>query len=270
MNKILSIIEDLFVDNGFVMAFLIVGIISLFSNFVSAKITRGRIHNSAIAIFLSLILAYVGGKLAIEYGVDNGWIKDVSEAKKGLANIPVFAGLGVLGGSSLRDFAIISTAFGAKMSEIKKCGVVGVVALLTGVILTFFVGAIVAVAFGYRDAAEISTIAAGTATFVVGPVTGAALGVDSAVITISIAAGVFKSVAVMILTPLVAKKIGLNNPRSAMVFGGLIGTTSGTSAGLAATDPALVPYGAMTATFYTGLGCLLCPSVLHWIITLIF
>ena len=28
-------------------------------------------------------------------------------------------------------------------------------------------------------------------------------------------------------------------------------------AGLAATDPKLVPYGAMTATFYTGLGCLL-------------
>ena len=270
MKTILGIIEDLFVSNGFVMAFLIVGIISLFSNFVSVKITRGRIHNSAIAIFLSLILAYIGGKLTMDYGVANGWISDVSEAKKGLANIPVFAGIGVLGGSSLRDFAIISTAFGAKMSEIKKCGVVGVVALLTGVILTFFVGAIIAFAFGYTDAVSISTIAAGTVTFVVGPVTGAALGAESSVITISIAAGVFKSVAVMILTPLEAKRIGLNNPRSAMVFGGLIGTTSGTSAGLAATDPKLVPYGAMTATFYTGLGCLLCPSVLHWIITLIF
>ena len=256
MKTILGIIEDLFISNGFVMAFLIVGIISLFSNFVSVKITRGRIHNSAIAIFLSLILAYIGGR--------------VTGGTKGLSDIAVFAGIGVLGGSSLRDFAIISTAFGAKMSEIKKCGLVGVVALLTGIILTFIVGAIIAVAFGYRDAVSISTIAAGTTTFVVGPVTGAALGADSAVITISIAAGVFKSVAVMILTPLVAKKIGLTTPRSAMVFGGLIGTTSGTSAGLAATDPALVPYGAMTATFYTGLGCLLCPSVLHWVITLIF
>jgi malonate transporter MadM subunit len=49
-----------------------------------------------------------------------------------------------------------------------------------------------------------------------------------------------------------------------MVFGGLLGTTSGVAAGLAATDAKLVPYGAMTATFYTGLGCLLCPSVLYF------
>jgi hypothetical protein len=45
-----------------------------------------------------------------------------------------------------------------------------------------------------------------------------------------------------------------------MALGGLMGTTSGVAAGLAATDVKLVPYGAMTATFYTGLGCLLCPS----------
>lgn len=48
-----------------------------------------------------------------------------------------------------------------------------------------------------------------------------------------------------------------------MVFGGLIGTSSGAAAGLAATDVKLVPYGAFTATFYTGLGCLLCPSVFY-------
>ena len=32
---------------------------------------------------------------------------------------------------------------------------------------------------------------------------------------------------------------------------------------LAATDKRLVPYGAMTATFFTGLGCLMGPSVLY-------
>nr|WP_258232846.1 hypothetical protein [Klebsiella pneumoniae] len=42
-----------------------------------------------------------------------------------------------------------------------------------------------------------------------------------------------------------------------------MGSTSGVAAGLAATDPKLVPYGAMTATFYTGLGCLLAPSALY-------
>jgi len=51
-----------------------------------------------------------------------------------------------------------------------------------------------------------------------------------------------------------------------MVFGGLMGTTSGVTAGLAATDPKLVPYGAMTATFYTGVGCLLVPSVLFLVV----
>ena len=39
-----------------------------------------------------------------------------------------------------------------------------------------------------------------------------------------------------------------------MIFGGLMGTTSGVAGGLAATDPKLVPYGAMTATFLHGTG----------------
>jgi len=255
MKEILNIIADLFIDNGCVMSFLIIGIISLFSNYVSAKVTRGRIHSSAIAIFIGLVLAYIGGK--------------VTGGSKGISDVTVFAGIGFLGSSMLRDFTIVATSYGAKFSEIKKCGLIGVAALLAGVIITFIVGALVAFAFGYRDAASISTIAAGTVTFVVGPVTGAAVGAESSVIAISIAAGVIKSIAVMLLTPVVAKKIGLTTPSAAMIFGGLIGTTSGTSAGLAATDPKLVPYGAMTATFYTGLGCLLCPSVLYSIVRII-
>lgn len=251
MKALADIIVSIFVDNAFVMSFLLVGIIVAISTGLS-KLTGGRIHSSAFAIFLSLILAYVGG--------------EVTGGTKGLADISIFTGIGVLGSSALRDFTIVSTSFGAKLSEIKKCGLVGVIALLTGVVLTFFIGVVVAFAFGYRDAVSASTIAAGAVTFVVGPVTGAALGADSAVIAISIAVGVFKSIAVMLITPVVAKKIGLNTPRAAMVFGGLMGTTSGTTAGLAATDPKLVPYGAMTSTFYTGMGCLLCPSVLYFIV----
>jgi hypothetical protein len=37
-----------------------------------------------------------------------------------------------------------------------------------------------------------------------------------------------------------------------MVYGGLMGTTSGVAGILAATDKRLVPYGAMTASFCTG------------------
>ncbi|MBE6688368.1 MAG: malonate transporter subunit MadM [Ruminococcaceae bacterium] len=251
MRALADIFVSLFVDNAFVMSFLLVGIIVVLSTGIS-KLTQGRIHTSAIAIILGLILAYVGGKVA--------------GGSKGIADVSVFTGIGVLGASTLRDFTIVSTSFGAKMSEIKKCGLVGVIALLVGVVVTFFIGVAVSFAFGYRDAVSACTIAAGAVTFVVGPVTGAALGADSAVIAISIAVGVFKSIAVMVITPMVAKKIGLNTPRAAMVFGGLMGTTSGTTAGLAATDPKLVPYGAMTSTFYTGMGCLLCPSVLYFIV----
>jgi len=51
-----------------------------------------------------------------------------------------------------------------------------------------------------------------------------------------------------------------------MVSPGLAGTVSGVSAGLAATDRKLVPYGALVATFHTGLGCLMGPSVLFFIV----
>ena len=71
-----------------------------------------------------------------------------------------------------------------------------------------------------------------------------------------------KAILVMIFTPVFARFMRLNNPQAAMVFGGLAGTVSGVSAGLAATDRRLVPYGALVATFHTGFGCLLGPSVL--------
>ena len=155
----------------------------------------------------------------------------------------------------------VATAYGAKFSDLKTSGVVGIVSLFLGVILSFSLGSIVAILFGYDDAKSITTIGAGTVTFVVGPVTGSAIGASSEVIALSIAAGLVKSILVMTMTPIVAKSIGLNNPRSAMVFGGLMGTNSGVAAGLAAVDPKLVPYGAMTATFYTAIGCLIVPSL---------
>ena len=89
------------------------------------------------------------------------------------------------------------------------------------------------------------------------------MGADSTVMALSIATGVLKAVIVMVGTPLVARMIGLDNPRSAMAFGGLMGTVSGVAGGLAATDPKLVPYGALTATFHTGIGCLVGPSIFY-------
>lgn len=181
MQNIGNILVDIFTENGFVMAFLIVGIMSLFSNFISAKVTRGRIHASAIAIFVGLVLAYIGGS--------------ISGGDKGLSDISAFAGIGILGGSSLRDFAIISTASDAKMSEVKKCGLMGFASLFVGILTAFVAGGVMAYAFGYTDAPSVATIAAGAVTFIVGPVTGAAVGASSEVIAISIAAGLVKSIA---------------------------------------------------------------------------
>jgi malonate transporter MadM subunit len=243
---------ELLVDKGLVAAFLFVGLITWLSYWLSKNVTRGYVHGSAIAIAIGLGLAYVGGLY--------------TGGNKGLADIAMFSGLAVLGGSMLRDFAIIATAYGADLTAIKKAGWVGALSVVIGVVLSFVVGALVAHAFGYRDAVAITTIGAGAATYIVGPVTGTALGASSEVIALSIAAGLVKSILVMICTPWVANSIGLNNPQSAMVYGGLMGTTSGVAGGLAATDPKLVPYGAMTATFYTGVGCLLAPSLLFLIV----
>lgn len=251
-----DLIKDIFTNNGLVTAFLVVGITMWFSYEISNKLTKGRIHGSAIAIVMGLILAYIGG-------VATG-------GSKGIADVSFLAGIGFLGGSMLRDFAIVATSFGASFDEIKKAGFRGIISLFIGVVLSFIIGVIFAVFFGYRDAVSIATIGAGTVTYIVGPVTGAALNASSEIIAISIAAGLVKAVLVMVGTPFVAKFIGLNNPTSAMVYGGLMGTTSGVTGGLAATDPKLVPYGAVTATFYTGLGCLLCPTILFLITDLIF
>lgn len=234
--------------NGLVFSFMLIGIITLITYKISA-FTKGKVHGSAIAILAGLALAYVGGVM--------------SGGNKGIASLPMFAGVGLMGGGMFRDFAIVSTAFGADLREIKKCGAVGVVALLMGVLSSFVVGAVMAYFMGYPDVVSMVTIGGGVCTFVVGPVTGAALGASSDVIAISIAAGVVKSILVMIVTPFVKDFVGLNNPQSAMIYGGLMGTSSGVAAGLAAVDAKLVPYGAMVATFFTGTGCLLCPSVLY-------
>lgn len=140
---------------------------------------------------------------------------------------------------------------------------IGTIALVLGTVLPFVFGAGLAWAFGYRDAVSISTVGAGAVTYIVGPVTGAALGAAPVIVTLSIAICVVKAILVM-TTPMIARFIGLDNPRTAMVFGGMMGTVSGVTAGLAATDRRLVPYDALTATFHTGLGCLLVPSILYF------
>jgi malonate transporter MadM subunit len=249
---ILESLANVLIKNSLITAFVFVGILVWLSYEISARLTRGHIHGSAIAIAIGLVLAYVGGSR--------------TGGSQGLADFSLLAGVGVMGGAMFRDFAIVATAFGADLDALKKAGFIGSASVVIGVVLSFVVGAVVAVLFGYTDPIAISTIGGGAATYIVGPVTGTALGAGSDVIALSVAAGLTKSVLVMVGTPFVAPRIGLDNPHAAMIYGGLMGTTSGVAGGLAATDPKLVPYGAMTATFYTGVGCLLAPSVLFLVV----
>jgi len=244
MQNIINILDK----NGLIFAFLVVGLIMYFSFLIGKKITNNKIPAAAIAISFGLFIAYFG------------------KGEKGIATIPAFSGMALLGGSMLRDFSIVSTAMGASFSEIKKAGLAGVISIVLGIVIAFFVGGVIAYFMGFTDAKSLITIGAGACTFIVGPVTGAAVGASSEVIAISIAIGVIKSVFVTIATPIIANKIQLNNPHTAMIYGGMLSTTSGVSAGLAATDMKLVPYGALTATFSTGMGCLLCPSILYYIV----
>lgn len=246
-----------FIDaNGLIVAFLLVGLVMLFSSVVSEKLTRKKIPAPAIAIVIGLVLAYIGGM--------------ATDGKKGIADVKLLAGFGTMGSAMFRDFAIVATSMGASLTVMKKTGWLGAVSLLLGVTLSFVGGVGIALLWGYHDAASIATIGAGACTYIVGPVTGAAVGASSEIIALSIATGVVKAIVVAIGTPFLAKSIGLDNPHTAMIFGGMIGTNAGVMAGLAATDPKLVPYGALTATFYTGLGCLLCPSVFYLLLHSIY
>ncbi|MBS5335746.1 MAG: malonate transporter subunit MadM [Firmicutes bacterium] len=257
----INIIKGILIDNAFVMSFMFIALGVFISGIISKYVFKGKLPTSAVAIVVGLIAAYIGGSIT------GG---SITGGSNGIADIEMFTGIGILGGSSLRDFAIISTAYGASLTELKRSGLIGALSLIVGGTFAFILGTCFAVVFGYTNPDEITTIAAGTVTFITGAVTGSAVGASSDIIALSIAIGVVKSIVVMIATPLLAKRMKLDNFRSAMVYGGIMGTTSGVSAGLAATDQRLVPYGAMTATFFTGLACLLCPTVFYGIINLIF
>jgi malonate transporter MadM subunit len=245
----LDILTHAVVDNPLVAAFAFIGIVVWLSNLAARHLTGGRVHGSAIAVLAGLALAYYGGL--------------VTGKTKGMADLALFSGLGLMGGAMMRDFCIVATASEVHVDEARKAGWLGFIALFLGTILPFLVGVSVALAFGYRDPVALTTIGAGAVTYIVGPVTGAAIGATSDVMALSIATGVVKAIMVMIFTPVLAGFMRLDNPQAAMVFGGLAGTVSGVSAGLAATDRRLVPYGALVATFHTGLGCLMGPSVLY-------
>ena len=159
--EILELLRDVLIRNGLVTAFAFIGLVIWLSYLVSARLTGGRVHGSAIAILAGLALAWWGGV--------------VTGGERGVADLPILAGVGILGGAMLRDFAIVATAFGVRFDEIRSAGIGAALSLLAGVFVSFVVGAAVAWGFGYRDSVSMTTIGAGAATYIVGPVTGTAV-----------------------------------------------------------------------------------------------
>ena len=102
----LHMIEHVFIEQSLVAAFAVVGAVMWLSLAISRRFTAGRVHGSAIAIVAGLVLAYAGGLM-------NG-------GQKGLADVPVFAGIGLMGGAMLRDFAIVATAFEVDVVEARR------------------------------------------------------------------------------------------------------------------------------------------------------
>jgi len=148
MEELLKVFDK----NALIVGFLAIGLLTYLSDLFSRKVLNGRIPGSAIAIFLGLVLGYVGGVFT---GGD-----------KGLADIPVFHGVGVLGGSMFRDFAIVATAMGASFILIKKSGLLGLISLIIGILIFFISGVAMAWLWGYRNAVSLATIGAGACTFI--------------------------------------------------------------------------------------------------------
>ena len=89
----MNLIQEILIQNNLITAFVFVGLIVYLSYYLSDKFTNGRFHGSAIAIILGLIFAYIAGVFT------NG--------EKGVSDIAILSGVGLLGGSMLRDLSLI-------------------------------------------------------------------------------------------------------------------------------------------------------------------
>ena len=72
---------------GLISGFAIIGATMWISYWLSDKLTKGRLHGSAVAILIGLLLSYIGGV--------------VTGGQKGLVDIALFSGIGLLGGCLL-------------------------------------------------------------------------------------------------------------------------------------------------------------------------
>ena len=168
-----------------------------------------------------------------------------------------------MGGAMLRDFCIVATAFEVQVDEAQQGRMARRRRAVAGHRAALHRRRRRRLAFGYTDAVSMTTIGAGAVTYIVGPVTGAAIGASSDVMALSIATGVVKAIMVMVGTPFAGRVPGAEQRRARRWSSAAWPARSAASApGWRPPTASLVPYGALVATFHTGLGCLMGPSVL--------
>ena len=62
MTALSELLHSVLTQYSLMTAFTVVGITVWISYWVSTKLTRGRLHGSAIAILMGLLFAYLGGR----------------------------------------------------------------------------------------------------------------------------------------------------------------------------------------------------------------
>lgn len=160
---------------GLVGSFILVTVVMMAGYSLAGLIHQKRM-GAAFSILLALVVAWVGGVIAngqqAAYGAElissvSHGITDVKFITQSGSFLAIFGGIGILGGGMMRDYTIISTAWGVKGENIIKAGLAGFIALLLGLIISYLSGVGIGYAFGYRDPYELATIGAGVQTFVV-------------------------------------------------------------------------------------------------------
>ena len=96
-----NVLDEIFIKNGLIVAFLTVGVMLFLADGMSKKIFNKRIPGVAIAILAALVMAYFGGD-------------------KGISNHSFFSGMALLGGAMFRDFTIVATPWGRTYLSCEK------------------------------------------------------------------------------------------------------------------------------------------------------
>lgn len=89
--------EKVVVYNGFVVLFVLVGLIMWLLLIVLCKFMFGCVYGLVIVIVIGFVFVYVGGVFI--------------GGEKGLVDVKLFVGIGLMGGVMLCDFVIVVIVF---------------------------------------------------------------------------------------------------------------------------------------------------------------